>query len=130
MNIEPVRPNGYHSYQNTLASQSTRRNHRRLKSVGYDKPLEKKCMHKSSSSVSLSLLASSPYIDQYEEMKKEMHENKSKWIVNRNFNACIGKATTGRYGRGNSYVINTPSIPFVFRKMDRNKWISPKGFFV
>ena len=129
MNIEPVRPSGYHSYQNTLASQSTRRN-RRLKSVGYDKPLEKKCMHKSSSSVSLSLLASSPYIDQYEEMKKEMHENKSKWIVNRNFNACIGKATTGRYGKENSYVINTPSIPFVFRKMDRNKWISPKGFFV
>lgn len=128
MNIDAVRLNGYHSHQNTLAS--ARSNHRRLKSVGYDKPLEKKCMHKSSSSVSCSLLASSPYIDQYEEMKKEMHENKRKWIVNRNFNAYIGKATTGRHASSNSYVINTPSIPFVFRKIDRNKWISPKGFFV
>ena len=128
MNVEAIRPNGYHSYQNTVSTQSNRR--KRLKSVGYDKPLEKKCIHKSSSTVSCSLLASSPYIDQYEELKKEMHENKSKWIVNRNFNAYIGKATTGRYGNSNNYVIKTPSIPFVFRKLDRNKWISPKVFFV
>ena len=57
----------------------------------------------STKDLNCSLLASSPYIDQYEELKKEMHENKSKWIVNRNFNAYIGKATTGRYGNSNNY---------------------------
>lgn len=136
MSVEAVRPDGTQSQVNTSASVKKPRKSKALtmkykvKKGGYDKPLERKCIHKSSSSITCSILASSPYLDRYEEMKKEMHENKSKWIVNRNFNGYIGKATYNRKDSSPGFVIKTPSIPFIFRKSDKAKWISPKGFFV
>ena len=130
MSIEPAKTDYVGSSR--IKSTSSKRVGRTGNTKSYERPIERKIHKSASTSASCSILASSPYIDHYQEMKKEIQANKSKWIVNRNFNAYIGKATASKrnYNGGGS-IIQTPNfLPLEFRKQDKSKWMSPKNFFV
>ncbi len=56
------------------------------------------------------------------------------WIVKKNFNVFIGKASSIRNSRRNeikNYVMRTPSLPpslYNFREINKNKWIGKSNF--
>jgi hypothetical protein len=97
----------------------------------YEKPLNKLNVSDRVKKLKTSILASTPYIDRYDEFKKKKKENKLKWIVNHNFNCFIGRASENqRYESFHDYVNIYNDIPYVLRKEDKSKWIIPKNFWV
>ena len=85
--------------------------------------------HSISSSCSIS--ATEPYYDKYQEMKKDIRDNKIKWVANRNFNGYIGKATySKRHYLGGDTVNNINWEPFIFRKENKRKRLFQKDFIV
>ena len=75
----------------------------------------------------------SPYLPDEKYVHQQFQENKKKWINKQNFNVFVGKATSNRNYIIKNYVQMTPSIPPVlhsFRPVNKNKWISKKGFMV
>ena len=100
-------------------------------SKNYEKPLNKLNVSDRVKKLKTSILASTPYIDRYDEFKKKKKENKLKWIVNHNFNCFIGRASENqRYESFHDYVNIYNDIPYVLRKEDKSKWIIPKNFWV
>jgi hypothetical protein len=60
-------------------------------------------------------------------------ENKKKWIVKNDFSRFVSKATSSKARYIPNYVNLTPSQPpgnYKFREVVKNKWVSPKKFFV
>ena len=66
----------------------------------------------------------------------EKLENKKRWIVNKNFDIFVGKASSIHYSHKyeiKNYVNRTPSLPPIlhqFRPTHREKWISKRNFLV
>ena len=97
----------------------------------YEKPLNKLNVSDRVKKLETSILASTPYIDRYDEFKKRKKENKLRWIVNHNFNCFIGRASENRrYESFHDFVNKYNDIPYVLRKEDKSKWIIPKNFWV
>ena len=78
----------------------------------------------------------SPYRDSLSKEYNEKLKNQKMWIVKKNFNVFIGKASSIRNSRRNeikNYVMRTPSLPpslYNFREINKNKWIGKSNFVV
>lgn len=69
----------------------------------------------------------------FEKSLKEYQENKKKWISKHDFTRFIGKASSSKPKYIPNYVHLTPSEPpanHKFREIIKDKWVSPKKFFV
>ena len=78
----------------------------------------------------------SPYMDIQSKEHIEKLENKKKWIVQKNFDVFVGKASSihnsHKYEIKN-YVNRTPSLPPIlhqFRPTHKEKWIGKRNFLV
>ena len=95
----------------------------------YEKPNNYRAKH--SVLAYKSILASTPYIDPYEEQKIRNKENKFKWISKKNFYGYFGKATSHKNIFYHDYINEgLPSIHLSFRPVEKNKWISKQNFLV
>ena len=95
----------------------------------YEKPINQKS--KFSEIAYQSILASTPYIDPYEEQKIKNRENKFKWISNKNFYAYFGRATSNKNFFYHDFINEgLPSNHLSFRPVEKNKWISKQNFLV
>ena len=78
-----------------------------------------------------SILASTPYLDPYEEQKKKNKENKFRWISKKNFNGYFSRATSNKNIFYHDYISEgMPALPISFRPVEKNKWMSKKNFLV
>ena len=78
----------------------------------------------------------SPYIDRADQEYIDKIKNMKKWIINKDFNSNVGKASSilnsSRHEIKN-YVMKTPSLPPLlhqFREIDKRKWIGKANFSV
>ena len=64
----------------------------------------------------------------------EKKDNEKKWVVKKNFDVFVGKASSVQSHNFNeikNYVRITPSLPpvlYQFRRNERNKWVSKSDF--
>ncbi len=78
----------------------------------------------------------SPYIDLLDKEYNEKILGMKKWIINKDFNVHIGKASSIINSRKNeikNYVMRTPSLPPVlhqFRDINKTKWVGKSDFQV
>ena len=76
----------------------------------------------------------SPYMDYLTKEYLEKKDNEKKWVVKKNFDVFVGKASSVQSHNFNeikNYVRITPSLPpvlYQFRRNERNKWVSKSDF--
>ena len=76
----------------------------------------------------------SPFMDSLTREYLEKKDNEKKWVVKKNFDVFIGKASSLKSHSCNdikNYVNVTPSLPpllYQFRRNEKNKWIIKSGF--
>lgn len=80
-----------------------------------------------------SVIAATPFTEQYEKIKEERKLNKAKWLQGKNFNTHIGRASIGKLGFIDNYVVRDSSVPsYAFhsklRASNKAIWVNPKGF--
>lgn len=72
-----------------------------------------------------------PFSESHSTEYLAMIKNKKKWLDQKGFNSCIGKATLSHHYYIQNYVRVTPSKPvmfYQFRNVEKNKWINKDGF--
>ena len=80
----------YEKNNNIIIKNSQEFDNKYLKN--YEKPLNKLNVSDRVKKLKTSILASTPYIDRYDEFKKKKKENKLKWIVNHKlYSLCFKK---------------------------------------
>ena len=76
----------------------------------------------------------SPFMDSLTREYLEKKNNEKKWVVKKNFNVFVGKASSLQSHNSNdikNYVNRTPSLPpilYQFRRNEKNKWVVKSDF--
>ena len=76
----------------------------------------------------------SPYMDMLTKEYLEKKDNEKKWVVKKNFDVFVGKASSQQSHNCNdikNYVRRTPSLPpilYQFRRNEKNKWLVKSDF--
>ena len=76
----------------------------------------------------------SPFMDSISKEYIEKKNNEKKWVVKKNFDVFVGKASSLQSHNNNdikNYVMRTPSLPpilYQFRQKQKNKWVVKSDF--
>lgn len=76
----------------------------------------------------------SPFMDSLTKEYLEKKDNEKKWVVKKNFDCFVGKASSLQNHNQRdikNYVMRTPSLPpilYQFRKKEKNKWVVKSDF--